>query len=188
MAGAANRCVIPEYKFSLELLTELLVDDRNRNPSKYSVVLVSEGATFEGMDQMAIQNKEMDAFGHMKLGGIGDMVADGIKEYSGKFNNGKTINVINQKLGYMVRGGDPDAIDSIVPMAYGNLALDLILKGIHGRLVVLRNGRYDNAPLDVVTGSKKIVDVKRHYNADRLRPHFKSFEFQPLFIMTGGYT
>jgi 6-phosphofructokinase len=87
-----------------------------------------------------------------------------------------------------VRGGDPDAIDSIVPMAYGNLALDLILKGIHGRLVVLRNGRYDNAPLDVVTSSKKVVDVKRHYNIDRLRPHFKSFEFQPLFIMTGGYT
>jgi len=111
-----------------------------------------------------------------------------LKKFSGKFNNGKTINVINQKLGYMVRGGDPDAIDSIVPMAYGNLALDLILKGIHGRLVVLRNGRYDNAPLDVVTTSKKVVDVKRHYNSERLRPHFKSFEFQPLFIMTGGYT
>ena len=188
MAGAANRCVIPEYKFHIEHLAELLVDDRNRNPSKYSVVLVSEGATFEGMDQMIIQNKEMDAFGHQKLGGIGDLVAEGIKEFSGKFNNGKTINVINQKLGYMVRGGDPDAIDSIVPMAYGNLALDLILKGIHGRLVVLRNGRYDNAPLDVVTTSKKVVDVKRHYNSERLRPHFKSFEFQPLFIMTGGYT
>ncbi|MEJ2596627.1 MAG: phosphofructokinase, partial [bacterium] len=75
--------------------------------------------------------------------------------------------------------------DSIVPMAYGNLALDLILKGIHGRLVVLRNGRYDNAPVDVVTSTKKLVDIKKHYNTDRLRPHFKSFEFQPLFIMSG---
>ncbi len=63
--------------------------------------------------------------------------------------------------------------------------VDLILKGIHGRLVVLRNGRYDNAPVDVVTSSKKLVDVKKHYNTDRLRPHFKSFEFQPLFIMSG---
>jgi 6-phosphofructokinase 1 len=71
-------------------------------------------------------------------------------------------------------------------MAYGNLALDLILKGIHGRLVVLRNGRYDNAPIDVVTTSSKYVDVKKHYNTERLRPHFKSFEFQPLFIMTGS--
>ncbi|MFP4059912.1 MAG: 6-phosphofructokinase [Bacteroidales bacterium] len=188
MAGAANRCVIPEYKFDIERLTKLLVEDRKRNPSKYSVVLVSEGATFEGMGEMIFSSKEKDAYGHMKLGGIGDAVSVKIKELSSRYNNGKPLNVINQQLGYLVRGGDPDAIDSIVPMAYGNLALDLILKGIHGRLVVLRNGRYDNAPLDVVTSMKKLVDVKKHYNTDRLRPHYKSFEFQPLFIMTGGYT
>ena len=69
-------------------------------------------------------------------------------------------------------------------MAYGNLALDLILKGIHGRLVVLKNGRYDNAPIDVVTNTKKSVNVEKYYNIDRLRPHYKSFEMQPLFIMT----
>jgi 6-phosphofructokinase 1 len=186
MAGVANRCVIPEYKFNLEHLTELLVDDRNRNPSKYSIVLVSEGAMIKGMDEMAFTDLEKDMFGHAKLGGIGDAISAKIKEFSPKFNKGVRVNVINQRLGYMVRGGDPDAIDSIVPMAYGNLALDLILKGIHGRLVVLRNGRYDNAPLDVVTSSKKLVDVKKHYNTDRLRPHYKSFEFQPLFIMTGS--
>jgi 6-phosphofructokinase 1 len=186
MAGAANRCVIPEYKFKIERLTELLVDDRNRNPSKYSIVLVSEGAMFEGASDMVFESKEKDMFGHAKLGGIGDLVSVKIKELSANYNKDKRINVINQRLGYLVRGGDPDAIDSIVPMAYGNLALDLILKGIHGRLVVLRNGRYDNAPLDVVTSSKKLVDIKKHYNADRLRPHYKSFEFQPLFIMTGS--
>ncbi len=186
MAGAANRCVIPEYKFDIEHLTELLVNDRESNPSRYSVVLVSEGATFKGQKDMMVKSKEKDAYGHMKLGGIGTLVSDKIKELSGQFNNGKTINVINQQLGYLVRGGDPDAIDSIVPMAYGNLALDLILKGIHGRLVVLRNGRYDNAPIDVVTSSHKYVDVKKHYNVERLRPQFKSFEFQPLFIMTGS--
>jgi 6-phosphofructokinase 1 len=186
MAGSANRCVIPEYKFDLDHLTELLVDDRNRNPSKYSIVLVSEGAMIKGMDEMSFTDTERDMFGHAKLGGIGDIVSAKIKENSSKYNKGTRINIINQRLGYMVRGGDPDAIDSIVPMAYGNLALDLILKGIHGRLVVLRNGRYDNAPLDVVTSSKKLVDVKKHYNVERLRPHYKSFEFQPLFIMTGS--
>lgn len=186
MAGSANRCVIPEHKFDIENLTELLIEDRYKNPSNYSVVLVSEGATFKGMDKMVIQSEEKDAFGHVKLGGIGTMVSERIKQFSPKFNNGKEVNVINQSLGYLVRGGDPDAIDSIVPMAYGNLALDLILKGIHGRLVVLRNGRYDNAPLDVVTSNSKFVDVKKHYNTERLRPHFKSFEFQPLFIMTGS--
>jgi 6-phosphofructokinase 1 len=84
----------------------------------------------------------------------------------------------------LVRGGDPDAIDSIVPMAYGNLALDLLLTGIHGRLVVLKNGRYDNVPIDVVTSSKKVVDVDKHYNRERLRPQYKRFMMQPLFIMT----
>jgi 6-phosphofructokinase len=183
MAGAANRCVIPEYKFNIERLTELLVDDRAKNPSKYSVVLVSEGAMFEG-GEMVFESEATDAFGHKKLGGIGDLVSEKLKQHSAKFNKGKTIDVINQKLGYMVRGGDPDAIDSIVPMAYGNLALDLILSRIHGRLVVLKNGRYDNIPVDAVTASKKVVNIKEHYNIDRLRPEYSSFEMKPLFIMT----
>jgi 6-phosphofructokinase 1 len=183
MAGAANRCVIPEYKFDIEQLTELLVQDRNRNPSKYSIALVSEGAMFEG-GEMVFKDKRTDAYGHAKLGGIGDLVSNRVQDLSHKYNNGKTVNIINQKLGYMVRGGDPDAIDSIVPMAYGNLALDLILNKVHGRLVCLKNGRYDNIPLDVVTASKKLVDVGTFYNKERLRPVYESFEMKPLFIMT----
>ncbi len=183
MAGAANRCVIPEYEFNIEALTELLVYDRYKNPSKYSVVLVSEGAMFEGVE-MVFQDTAKDAYGHAKLGGIGDLVSAKLKELSPQYNNGKMIDVINQKLGYLVRGGNPDAIDSIVPMAYGNLALDLILKGIHGRLVVLQNGRYDNVPIDVVTSSKKNVNIEKYYDTGRLRPHYESFEMQPLFIMT----
>jgi len=183
MAGAANRCVIPEHKFDIENLTELLVQDRYKNPSNYSVVLVSEGAMFKGGD-MVFKEAEKDQFGHAKLGGIGEMVSSKLKEFSPKFNNGKKINVINQKLGYLVRGGDPDAIDSIVPMAYGNLALDLILKGLHGRLVVLKNGRYDNVPIDVVTSGSKVVKIEKFYNTERLRPYYNSFEMNPLFIMT----
>jgi 6-phosphofructokinase 1 len=183
MAGAANRCVIPEYKFDIERLTELLVYDRNRNPSKYSIVLVSEGAMFEG-GEMIFEDRTTDAYGHAKLGGIGDLVSARLKELSPNYNNGKGINTINQRLGYLVRGGDPDAIDSIVPMAYGNLALDLIQSGLHGRLVVLKNGRYDNVPIEVVTSSKKIVNVDLNYSRERLRPYYKSFEMKPLFIMT----
>lgn len=185
MAGAANRCVIPEHKFDMELLAQLLTEDRMKNPSRYSVVLVSEGAMYQGME-MVFENQERDMYGHAKLGGIGDLVSSQLKNLSAKFNHGKPINVINQKLGYLVRGGDPDAIDSIVPMAYGNLALDLILQGIHGRLVVLKNGRYDNMPIDVVTSSNKIIDVSKHYNTERLRPFYNSFEMKPLFIMTGN--
>ena len=112
------------------------------------------------------------------------MVAAEFKRLSPEYNHGKKIDVIYQKLSYMTRGGDPDAIDSIVPMAYGNLALDLIQAGIHGRLVVLKNGRYDNVPIEVVASSKKLVNVEKHYNTERLRPYYKKFEMQPLFIMT----
>ena len=183
MAGAANRCVIPESPFDIDRLTELLSRDRSRNPSKYAIVLVSEGAHFGG--DMVFADASRDAFGHAKLGGIGDLVSAELQARSPAYNQGRTVNVINQKLGYLVRGGDPDAIDSIVPMAYGNLALDLLLKGIHGRLVVLRNGRYDNVPIDVVTSSKKQVNVEKYYSAERLRPHYHHiFEMGPLFIMT----
>jgi 6-phosphofructokinase len=183
MAGAANRCVIPEYEFDIDQLTELLMADRTKNPSRYSIVLVSEGAKFEG-SEMVFENMQKDAYGHAKLGGIGDLVSAQVKDLSPKYNNGRPVNTINQRLGYRVRGGNPDAIDSIVPMAYGNLALDLILGGIHGRLVVLKNGRYDNMPIDVVVSSKKTVDVAKHYNTERLRPQYKRFGMQPLFIMT----
>ena len=183
MAGAAHRCVIPEYKFNIDHLTELMSKDRVQNPSRYSVVLVSEGATYEGGD-MVFEDSKTDAYGHAKLGGIGDLVGDQLKELSPKYNGGHTVGVITQKLGYMVRGGDPDAIDSVVPMAFGNLALDLILKGVHGRLVVLKNGRYDNMPLDVVTATKKVVNVDHFYDVDRYRPKYENFEMKPLFIMT----
>jgi 6-phosphofructokinase len=183
MAGAAHRCVIPEFKFNIERLAELLMLDRKYNPSNYSVVLVSEGAMFEG-GEMVFKDRTTDAFGHAKLGGIGDLVSEQLKGFTPKYNNGRSVDTVTQKLGYLVRCGDPDAIDSIVPMAYGNLALDLILKKTHGRLVVLKNGRYDNIPIDIVTSTKKTVNVERFYNTDRLRPHYKSFEMTPLFIMT----
>ena len=186
MAGAANRCVIPEHKFNIEQLAELLIADRRKNPSKYSVVLISEGAMFEG-GEMIFETDTADAYGHKKLGGIGDLVSHKLKELSPKFNNGKTVDIMNQKLGYLVRCGDPDAIDSIVPMAYGNLALDLLLNRIHGRLVVLKNGRYDDMPIDAIVATKKVVNVKEHYNTERLRPHYTSFEMKPLFIMTSDH-
>ncbi|HNX49223.1 MAG TPA: ATP-dependent 6-phosphofructokinase [Thermoanaerobaculaceae bacterium] len=187
MAGAANRCVIPEHVFDIEQLCELLAADRYSNPSKYSVVLVSEGARFQGMEEMAFEGDEADMFGHKKLGGIGDLVSRKLKDCSSKFNHGSKIDVINQRLGYLVRCGDPDALDSIVPMAFGNLALDLVLDGISGRLVNVRNGRYDNVPIDIVTSRKKVVDVHKFYSPERLRPIYSRFETKPLFIMTSDF-
>ena len=183
MAGAADRCVIPEYAVDVEQLTELMVYDRNRTPSKYSVALVSEGASLTTHDGMSFESEETDMFGHRKLGGIGDKVSSALKEFSPKYNNGRRIDVVNQRLGYLVRSGDPDALDSIVPMAFGNLALDLIMRKDYGRLVSIHRGFYDTVPITSVTSEKKVVDVNKYYNTERLRPIYE-FEGAPLFIMT----
>ncbi|HSW30094.1 MAG TPA: ATP-dependent 6-phosphofructokinase [Longimicrobiales bacterium] len=185
MAGAADRCVIPEHPFDPEQLTELLVRDRARYPSHYAVALVSEGATAKTQGDMTFTSQEVDQFGHKKLGGIGDTVSDSIKRLSPKFNGGKEINVINQRLGYLVRSGEPDALDSIVPMAFGNLALDLVLEGRSGLLVAVRNGVYSPVPIESIMGTKKTVDVGLYYDVDRMRPKY-DFRGRPLFIMTSG--
>lgn len=183
MAGAADRCLIPEHPFDMDQLTQLLIYDRNRHPSNYSVVLVSEGATMLNED-MSFESEESDQYGHRKLGGIGDKVSARLKDLSAKYNNGRRINVVNQRLGYVVRSGEPDALDSIAPMAFGNLALDLVLRKVSGRLVNVRNGVYDNVPIDAISGGrKKTVDVARYYNTERLRPVY-DFHRQPIFIMT----
>jgi len=183
MAGAADRCVIPEHAVDVELLTEMLVLDRNRNPSRYSVVLVSEGARLTSHTGMSFAGEMTDMFGHRKLGGIGDKVAAALVECSPRFNGGRRIDVVNQRLGYLVRSGDPDALDSIVPMAFGNLALDLILQKQYGRLVSIHRGFYDSVPIQSVTAEKKVVDVAKYYNTARLRPIY-DFDGAPLFIMT----
>jgi 6-phosphofructokinase 1 len=183
MAGAADRCLIPEHAADVELFTELMTYDHNRNPSRYSVALVSEGAHLKSHEGMSFESEETDMFGHKKLGGIGDKIAAALKEYSPRHNKGRRIDVVNQRLGYLVRSGDPDALDSIVPMAFGNLALDLILKKQYGRLVSIHRGFYDSVPITSVTSDKKVVDVRKYYSTERLRPIYE-FDGAPLFIMT----
>ena len=182
MAGAADRCVIPEHPFALGRLAELVSRDRRRNPSRYSVTLVSEGATIAGDDDMTFEGGEADQFGHLKLGGIGERVASGLKRLSPRFDAGRSVNVVSQRLAYLVRSGDPDVLDSIVPMAFGNLAVDLILRGDLGRMVAVQDGVYDSVPVDVVTGRQKVVDVGEHYDTEGLCPRYTNLLGQPLFI------
>ncbi len=188
LGGAADRCVIPEYPFDIEKLTALMVEDRNHNPSKYAVLLVSEGAKMAGADEIYASN-EVDSFGHKKLGGIGEIVCSQLKKRSAKYNNGREINIMNQKLGYLVRSGQPDALDSIVPTAYGNLALDLIARGMFGQMVCIRDGKYDYVPIDVVRKdangeSIKKVNVAKFYDTNRYRPIYQNLIGDPLLIMT----
>ena len=184
-AGAADRCLIPEAEFDMGKLTELLVADRNGRPEGYSVCIVSEGAMPAG-GEMVFMAGEKDMFGHAKLGGIGQNVSNKIKELAPACNGGKKIDMISMNLGYLVRSGAPDAIDCIVPTAYGNLAVDLILKGETGRMVALRGGEYGSVPIDEVVSTKKVVDVARCYDTERYRPKYDGLAGLPLMVLGGS--
>jgi ATP-dependent phosphofructokinase / diphosphate-dependent phosphofructokinase len=185
LAGAADRCLIPEHKFDMERLTELLVADRNAHPDKYAVCIVSEGAMPEG-GEMVFMGGEKDMFGHAKLGGIGQNVSAKIKELSPTYNGGKKIDMISMNLGYLVRSGAPDAVDAIVPTVYGNLAIDLLLKGETGRMVALTGGHYGSVPLETVVAYKKVVDVERTYDTQRYRPRYDGLEGLPMLVLGGA--
>jgi 6-phosphofructokinase len=182
LAGAAQRCAIPEHAVDIERLTELIVADRNAHPDKLATVLVSEGAALQGGD-MVFEGGEKDMFGHAKLGGIGPRVSAQIKERSAKYNGGRRIDMISMNLGYLVRSGDPDVLDATVPLAYGNLAMERVLAGDFGTMVCVRDGRYGRVPIDTVVASKKVVDVARYYDTERYRPRYDAFELQPMLVV-----
>lgn len=182
LAGAAHRCLIPESPARIDKVTEIIMEDRANNPMNSATVLVSEGAIIEGRD-MIFEGAEKDMFGHAKLGGVGKEVSAMIKELSPKYNGGSKVDMIAMNLGYLVRSGDPDSLDSIVPLVYGNLAIDHILRGDTGRMVALRNGRYDTVPIDTVVAYKKVVDVEKFYDVERYRPTYDAFELQPIFVV-----
>jgi 6-phosphofructokinase 1 len=169
----------------MEKLAQLLVEDRNGRPEGYSVCIVSEGAMPEG-GEMVFMGGEKDMFGHAKLGGIGQNVSNKVKELAPGYNGGKKIDMISMNLSYLVRSGAPDAIDCIVPTAYGNLAVDLILKGQTGRMVALQGGKYGSVPIDEVVSTKKVVDVDRYYDTERYRPKYDALELSPLMVLGGS--
>ena len=184
-AGAADRNLIPEQPVLMERVAELLSDDRRRHPSRYAVLLVSEGATLED-GGMVFRGERADAYGHRRLGGIGRLVAAQLEALSPNYNNGEVVGTLVQDLGYLVRSGDPDYLDSKLPVAYGNMAVNQFVNGSSGHLMVVKHGRFGTAPLEVVTSRKKVVNVARDYDVERLRPTYENFEGRSLFHITAA--
>ncbi|MFC1492963.1 6-phosphofructokinase [candidate division KSB1 bacterium] len=168
-----DRCVIPEYDFDPEHLVSLLINDRDKNPSNYAIVLVSEGAKPVGGE--ILQEGKEDQYGHKKLGGIGDWTAEYIEEKTG-------YQTIVQKLGYFMRSGSPDALDKLVAGFFGNIAFDCIMNGNFGLLMAIVDGKYSTVPIEEVIAARRIVDVKKFYHEDRYRPRFKNMQGLPLFL------
>ena len=168
-----DRAIISEVPFNMEKLAEFLVDDKRRNPSNYALMTVSEGATIEG--GKIIETGEEDAFGHRKLGGIGEMISSEIKRIT-------KSNTMYQRLGYVIRSGPADSLDRMVGMAFGSMALNMIKAGESGKLTSVQGGKYTTIPLDQVIAGKRFADVDSYYDKENYLPKVKSFIGHPIFL------
>src|SRR2546422_1613841 len=172
LAGV-DRAIISEVPFDVERLGGLLMADRGANPSGYAMMTISEGATLVGGE--LVQGGAEDAYGHKKLGGIGQITAEQLKRMTGR-------DVIYQQLGYLMRSGSPDSLDLMVATNYAVMAADLVLEGNTGRVVALRNGNYANMPLVVTRQGQKRVDVDALYDAENYRPKIRPVDAKPMFL------
>ncbi|HLY35223.1 MAG TPA: 6-phosphofructokinase [Candidatus Limnocylindria bacterium] len=167
------RCVIPEATFELDRLADLLVKDRRANPSSYAFVIASEGAIWSG-GTLAEQG-EADAYGHRRKMDVGAVLAEELRRRTG-------VETVNSDLTYDLRSGDPDALDQMVAMTFANIAMDLLVSGVSGRMVGVCDGKYAHAPLpDPALGPRKI-DVPEMYNPERLRPRYEDKLGSPLLL------
>jgi 6-phosphofructokinase 1 len=171
--SGVERAIISEVPFDIERLARFLMDDREANPSRYAMMTISEGATIVG-GEMILGGTE-DAYGHRKLGGIGQVTGEMLKEITGE-------GIIYQQLGYLMRSGSPDSLDLMVAVNYGVMAADLAVQGEFGRLVALRNGNYVNVPISVVRQGVKRVDVGALYDVDQYRPKIRHVDGKPMFL------
>src|SRR5919109_3263247 len=155
------RCCIPEYKVNLDTLIQLLITDKKNNPSNYALIVLSEGAEWEGYELR--EYGEPDAYGHRKKASVAEALADEIKRRAGE-------ETIVSDLTYDLRSGDPDFIDKLVAMTFANMAYDAMLEGRSGIMSALVQGRYELVPIpDPKLGPRK-VDVTTAYNTERYRP------------------
>ncbi|MGD9048520.1 MAG: ATP-dependent 6-phosphofructokinase [Anaerolineae bacterium] len=169
-----DRAIISEVPFDIQKLAILLLQDKYENPSNYSIMTISEGARELGGDLVHYAGDE-DAYGHKKLGGIGQITGERLKEITGE-------NVMYQQLSYLMRSGAPDSLDRMVAVSYGLLAMDLVDNGRSGRMVALRDGVYTHVPLNRVISGVKRVDVDEMYDREQYRPKIADMMGKPMFL------
>jgi 6-phosphofructokinase len=172
LAGV-DRAVISEVPFDIDRLAELLLHDKRANPSRYAMLTVSEGATSASGE--LVLSGEADAYGHRKLGGIGQLLGEALKARTGE-------DIIYQQLAYLMRSGSPDSLDLMVATNYAVMAADLALERDTGRMVSLRNGTYTTVPISAVREGVKRVDVDELYDEDEYRPKVRHVLGKPMFL------
>jgi ATP-dependent phosphofructokinase / diphosphate-dependent phosphofructokinase len=171
--SGVERAIISEVPFDVDRLAEHMMRDKAANPSNYAMLTISEGATLAGGEM--VQGGDEDAYGHRKLGGIGQRTSELLKERTGS-------DMIYQQVGYLMRSGSPDSLDLMVAINYAVMAADLAIEGVGGRLVALRNGNYVNVPLGVLAQGVKRVDIDALYDRDAYRPKIRHVDGKPMFL------
>src|SRR5919108_4639687 len=167
------RCVVPEYKVNLDKLIRLLVEEKRANPSNYALVVLSEGAEWEGYRVQ--EYGEADAYGHRKKASVAESLADEIKRRTGE-------DTLTSDLTYDLRSGDPDFVDKLVALTFGSMAYDAVLDGKSGLMSALVNGCYELVPIpDHNLGPRKL-DIATMYNTERYRPMYASKCGLPVFL------
>ncbi|MEX2115540.1 MAG: ATP-dependent 6-phosphofructokinase [Bacteroidota bacterium] len=172
LAGV-DRAIISEVPFDPDRLAQLLEEDKRTNPSNYAIMTISEGAHMKGVG--IIESGPEDAYGHRKLGGIGEETEDYLKRKL------KT-HTVYQQVAYLMRSGEPDALDRMVAFSYAGLATDLVLRKEFGRMVALQEGKYTTVPIDTLTKGVKRVDVDALYDKDEYRPKIAHMLGKPMFL------
>ena len=168
-----DRAIITEVPFNIDKLCNFLKEDKRNNPSNYAIMSISEGAIMEGGE--IVETGEADAYGHRKLGGVGEMVAAEVKRRTGQ-------DIMYQQLGYLMRSGAPDSLDRMVAMSYGHLAIQLIKRNEFGKMVALHGGKYTTVPLEMILAGKKRVDITSFYDIENYKPRIRDFMGVPMFL------
>lgn len=167
------RCGIPEYKFNLDHMIELLSTDKRNNPSNYALVVLSEGATWQGYTVK--EYGDPDAFGHRKKFSVAEAFSDELMKRTG-------FETVVSDLTYDLRSGAPDFLDSMVATTFGTMAYDAITSGKHGLMAAVNEGKFSMVPIpDPKLGPRRVA-VESMYNTDRYRPTYASKEGLPLLL------
>ncbi len=172
LAGV-DRSIISEVHFDPEKLAAFLMEDKKANPSNYAMVTMSEGAQMTG--GKIIEYGQADAYGHKKLGGIGEITGEALKKITGE-------DILYQQISYLMRSGAPDSLDLMVAVNYANMAIKLITRGASNRMVALRNGTYTSIPISTIMQGIKRVDVEELYDAENYLPKVRHVEGKPMFL------
>jgi 6-phosphofructokinase 1 len=167
------RCVIPEYKVNLEKLIDLLKRDREMEPASYALVVLSEGAEWEGYE---VQHYgEADAYGHRKKASVAEALA-------GEITKRTKVETIASDLTYDLRSGSPDFIDKLVANVMGTMAFEAIVGGKSGLMSAIVEGRYSMEKIPDPKLGPRRVDLATMYNTDRYRPNYTQKIGLPVFL------